>query len=41
MVSRGVNKVIIVGWLGQDLEVCYVFFGVVFVNMIVVILEQW
>lgn len=41
MVSRGVNKVIFVGNLGQDLEVCYMLSGGVVVNFMLVIFEFW
>ncbi|HAT2610212.1 TPA: single-stranded DNA-binding protein [Kluyvera intermedia] len=39
--SRGVNKVIIVGRLGQDPEVRYAPSGVAFSNMTVATSEQW
>ena len=41
MASRGVNKVIIVGRLGQDPEVRYAPSGVAFANMTVATSEQW
>lgn len=41
MVSRGVNKVIFVGNLGQDLEVRYMLNGGVVVNITLVIFEFW
>lgn len=41
MASRGVNKVIIVGRLGQDPEVRYAPSGAAFANMTVVTSEQW
>ncbi|MEH3454046.1 single-stranded DNA-binding protein [Phytobacter diazotrophicus] len=39
--SRGVNKVIIIGRLGQDPEVRYAPSGVAFANMTVATSEQW
>lgn len=41
MASRGVNKVIIVGRLGQDPEVRYAPSGAAFANMTVATSEQW
>lgn len=41
MASRGVNKVIIVGRLGQDPEVRYAPSGSAFANMTVATSEQW
>lgn len=41
MSSRGVNKVIIVGRLGQDPEVRYAPSGAVFANITVATSEQW
>jgi len=41
MASRGVNKVIILGRLGQDPEVRYAPSGAVFANMTVATSEQW
>lgn len=41
MVSRGVNKVIFVGNLGQDSEVRYMLNGGVVVNITLVIFEFW
>lgn len=41
MSSRGVNKVIIVGRLGQDLEVRYSPQGIAFANLSVATSEQW
>lgn len=41
MVVCGVNKVILVGYLGQDLEVCYMFNGGVVVNLMLVMFEIW
>lgn len=41
MSSRGVNKVIIVGRLGQDPEVRYAPSGVAFANLSVATSEQW
>lgn len=41
MVVCGINKVIFVGCLGKDLEVCYIFNGGVVVNLQVVMLESW
>ena len=41
MASRGVNKVIIVGRLGQDPEVRYAPFGACFANLSVATSEQW
>ncbi|WP_414456272.1 single-stranded DNA-binding protein [Enterobacter quasiroggenkampii] len=41
MASRGVNKVIIVGRLGQDPEVRYSPSGAAFANMTVATSEQW
>lgn len=41
MSSRGVNKVIIVGRLGQDPEVRYAPSGAAFANMTVATSEQW
>lgn len=41
MASRGVNKVIIIGRLGQDPEVRYVPSGAAFANLTVATSEQW
>lgn len=41
MVIKGVNKVILVGNLGNDFEVCYMFNGNVVVNLLLVISESW
>ncbi|WP_449555229.1 single-stranded DNA-binding protein [Lelliottia amnigena] len=41
MASRGVNKVIIVGRLGQDPEVRYAPSGAAFANLSVATSEQW
>lgn len=41
MVSRGVNKVIIIGRLGQDPEVRYAPSGSAFANLSVATSEQW
>lgn len=41
MASRGVNKVIIVGRLGQDPEVRYAPSGAAFANLTVATSEQW
>lgn len=41
MASRGVNKVIIIGRLGQDPEVRYAPSGAAFANMTVATSEQW
>ncbi len=41
MSSRGVNKVIIVGRLGQDPEVRYAPSGAAFANLSVATSEQW
>lgn len=37
----GVNKVILVGNVGGDLEICYMFNGNVVINIIFVISESW
>ncbi|KVI72216.1 single-stranded DNA-binding protein [Klebsiella aerogenes] len=41
MASRGVNKVIIIGRLGQDPEVRYAPSGAAFANLTVATSEQW
>lgn len=41
MASRGVNKAIIIGRLGQDLEVRYAPSGAAFANITVATSEQW
>lgn len=41
MASRGVNKVILIGRLGQDPEVRYAPSGAAFANMTVATSEQW
>lgn len=41
MASRGVNKAIIIGHLGQDPEVRYAPSGAVFANLTVATSEQW
>ena len=41
MASRGINKVIIIGRLGQDPEVRYAPSGAAFANLTVATSEQW
>lgn len=41
MVFKGINKVILIGYLGQDPDICYMLNGGVVVSIVLVIFEIW